>query len=107
IGHYLFAHLFTGAEFHLRLPADFAREILEQFLVIGLSEEMFFRGYLQTQLDRSWGRPWTIFGARVGIGFILASALFAVCHVFHGGPARLVVFFPGLLYGWLRARTDN
>ena len=24
-----------------------------------------------------------------------------------GGPARLIVFFPGVLYGWLRARTDT
>jgi len=27
--------------------------------------------------------------------------------VVHGGWSRLLVFFPGLLYGWLRARSGT
>jgi len=38
---------------------------------------------------------------------VVAAALFAACHVIYGGPVRLIVFFPGLLYGWLRARTGT
>lgn len=106
-GHYLFAHWRYGADFELRLPPGFATQILDQFVGVALPEEFFFRGYLQTQLDRAWGTPWRVLGARVGAGWLVADALFAACHVFHGGPARLIVFFPGLLYGWLRARTDT
>ncbi|MFN8627463.1 MAG: CPBP family intramembrane glutamic endopeptidase [Candidatus Binatia bacterium] len=107
LGHYLLAHWWSGMHFHFRLPPSFLQALIDQVLLIGLSEEFFFRGYLQTECDRSCGKPYTFLGARWGLGLPIAAALFAVCHLAHGGPARLLVFFPGLLYGWLRARTDT
>jgi hypothetical protein len=107
IGHYLLAHWTAGLEFHFRLPARFATSAVDQVLLIALPEEFFFRGYFQTQLDRVYGRPHEFFGAKWGVGLPVAAALFAACHVVYGGPVRLIVFFPGLLYGWLRARTDT
>jgi len=107
IGHYLWGRWWAGASFHLRLPLDFPGAAVDQFLLIGLPEEAFFRGYLQTQLDRVWGKPYRLWGAPWGWGLPLAAALFAACHVVYGGPARLIVFFPGLWYGWLRARTET
>lgn len=107
IGHVLLAQWTTGASFEPAWPEDFADEVFVQLLLIGLPEEVFFRGYLQAQFDRASERRWNLLGARVGIGLPLAAASFAVCHIFSGGPARLVTFFPGLLYGWLRARTGN
>jgi membrane protease YdiL (CAAX protease family) len=107
IGHYLLAHWTAGLRFHFRVPARFASEAVDQVLLIGLPEEFFFRGYFQTQLDRVYGRPHEFLGARWGVGLVAAAALFAACHVIYGGPVRLIVFFPGLLYGWLRARTDT
>jgi membrane protease YdiL (CAAX protease family) len=107
IGHYLLAHWTAGLEFHFRLPARFATSAVDQVLLIALPEEFFFRGYLQTQLDRVYGRPHEFLGAKWGVGLLAAAALFAACHVVHGGPVRLIVFFPGLVYGWLRARTDT
>lgn len=107
VGHSLFAHWMFDAELHWRIPSGFPRQVAEQFLLVALPEEMFFRGYLQEQLDQTFGRRWRILGARLGVGWLLADALFAVCHIFRGGPARLIVFFPGLLYGWLRARTGS
>jgi membrane protease YdiL (CAAX protease family) len=107
IGHYLLAHWTAGLAFHFRVPARFASEAVDQVLLIALPEEFFFRGYLQTQLDRVYGRPHEFLGARWGVGLVVAAALFAACHVVYGGPVRLIVFFPGLLYGWLRARTDT
>jgi len=107
VGHYLLAHWWSGMSLHLRLPPLFLRAIVDQVLLIGLPEEFFFRGYLQTECDRSCGKPYTFLGAQWGVGLLIAAALFAVCHVVHGGPARLIVFFPGLLYGWLRARTGT
>lgn len=107
VGHVLWAQWWLGASFAPRWPDDFAHEVFVQVLLIGLPEEVFFRGYLQGQLDRMSDRRWSVLGARVGIGWPLAAALFALCHLFSGGPTRLITFFPGLLYGWLRARTGN
>jgi len=107
VGHYLFARWWLGATFHLRLPPQLAAAVIDQFLIIALPEECFFRGYLQTQLDAVLGKPYRLLGAQWGVGLPLAAALFAACHVVYGGPVRLIVFFPALWYGWLRARTGT
>jgi len=106
-GHYIFEYLTAGATFSLRLPEHFAADIVDQTLIVALPEEFFFRGYLQTQFDKTFGRPHKFLRADVGLGLPLAAAVFALCHVPFGGPPRMIVFFPGLLYGWLRARTDT
>jgi membrane protease YdiL (CAAX protease family) len=107
IGHYELAHWWLDAHFRFRLPPDLLRSTFDQVLLTALPEEFFFRGYLQTQFDRAWGRPYRFLGADWGLGLPLAALLFAACHVPFGGPGRLIVFFPGLLYGWLRARTET
>jgi membrane protease YdiL (CAAX protease family) len=107
IGHYAFAHWWLGAHFHFRWPPAFLESVVDQVLVIALPEEFFFRGYFQTECDRTFGKRYRWLGADCGLGLPLAAAVFAVCHVVFGGPARLIVFFPGLLYGWLRARTST
>lgn len=91
-----------------QLPPGFVESALGQILVIALPEEAFYRGYLQTALDDGLGRRVRVLGAEVGPGLLLASAIFAVGHVatfVH--PHRLAVFFPALLFGWLRARTGG
>lgn len=107
VGHYLWRYWIEGTAFGFRLPPHFGWEIVTQTLIVALPEEFFFRGYMQTQLDKSFGRPWRYLGANVGFGLPIAAAIFAICHVPLGGPVRMIVFFPGLLYGWLRARTDT
>jgi membrane protease YdiL (CAAX protease family) len=107
VGHYAFAHWWFGATFRFRMPSDFAASALDQLVIIALPEEIFFRGYLQTEFDRALGKPYRFLGAKWGIGLATAAALFAACHMIHGGPVRLIVFFPALLYGWLRARTGT
>ena len=79
-----------------------------QLLVIALPEEAFFRGYLQTALDRAWGRQIEVLGAKVGPALLVSSAIFAVGHFATiPNPARFAVFVPSLLFGWLRARTGG
>jgi membrane protease YdiL (CAAX protease family) len=107
IGYWLSAHLMRGASFHFALPPDFGHAVVYQFLLIGLPEEFFFRGYLQTQFDRALGTPHSLFGARWGWGLPLVALLFAACHTLDGGLLRLIVFVPGLWFGWLRARTGT
>lgn len=87
-------------------PIDAADEVLAQLLVIALPEEAFYRGYLQSRLDEAWPPRWRILGARVGPGLFVGAVIFALGHVVTVHlPTRLAVFFPALLFGWLRART--
>jgi membrane protease YdiL (CAAX protease family) len=102
-------HVMPGLHFSLAVkPADAVNEVLGQLFVIALPEEAFYRGYLQTRLDDAWPAGLRLLGARVGAGWIVASAIFALGHVatVHV-PTRLAVFFPALLFGWLRARTGG
>jgi membrane protease YdiL (CAAX protease family) len=87
---------------------EVANEMLGQLVIIALPEEAFFRGYLQSRFDEVWPPAWRIGGARVGAGLLVTSAIFALGHLatIHS-PARLAVFFPALLFGWLRARTGG
>ncbi len=89
------------------IQAGWGQMAAYQIFYVGLSEELFFRGYLQQRLDERFGRPYTLFGAKFGSGLIGANLLFAVAHAVPGGSLKnLDVFIPGLLFGWLQARTN-
>lgn len=83
--------------------------IMLQLLLVALPEELFYRGYLQTRLDGLVGRDRTVLGVEVNVAsVVLTSALFALGHIitiWH--PARLAVFFPSLLFGWMRRATNG
>jgi len=91
-----------------RLPDRFALLAVNQLLVVALPEELFYRGWMQT----SWAagdpsRKVRILGADLGRGFLATQALFALGHLVRLQPWRLGTFFPGLLFGWLRARSGD
>ena len=67
----------------------------------------FYRGYLQGRLREAYPQGRLFLGARLGPAFFFTAALFAIGHlsIFHGW--RLAVFFPALLFGWLRERTGT
>jgi membrane protease YdiL (CAAX protease family) len=68
-------------------------------LVAAVSEEVFFRGWVQTLLSRF---------LRPVLSVVLASGLFAASHlVFRSDPFYLLTFFPGLIMGWLRLRHGD
>jgi membrane protease YdiL (CAAX protease family) len=79
-----------------------------QLLVIALPEEAFYRGCLQTALDDALPKRWRVLGADLGPSVLVTSALFALGHLAtEVDPNRLAVFFPALLFGYLRARTGG
>jgi len=87
-------------------PVSLINDALGQLLLVALPEEAFYRGYLQTRLDEALAPRVRILGAEVGPGILLASVIFALGHfVTIPLPARLAVFFPSLVFGWLRTRT--
>jgi membrane protease YdiL (CAAX protease family) len=62
---------------------------------------------MQTAWSRAPGRTVRVLGAELGPGFLRTQALFALGHLVVLQPWRLGTFFPGLLFGWLRARTGS
>ncbi|MEO1271852.1 MAG: MrtP family glutamic-type intramembrane protease [Myxococcota bacterium] len=85
--------------------------ILVQLLLIALPEEFFYRGYIQTSIDRLTDeRRWTLPQTPLHLSpaIVITSVLFGVGHVIiNFNPSRMAVFFPSLLFGWLRDRTGT
>ena len=97
---------------HIRTPfhpaplATLGSDFLGQLLVIALPEEAFYRGYLQSALDEAWRPRVRVLGAELGPSILVTSALFAAGHLCTElNAGRLAVFFPALVFGWLRSRT--
>jgi membrane protease YdiL (CAAX protease family) len=72
--------------YHLPRPIDWV-PLLAMSLVVGFFEAIFFRGFIQTRLEAS-------FGALAGIGG--AAALYAAYHIGYGMGASEMVFLFGL-----------
>ncbi len=88
--------------------SDVASELFAQLVLIALPEEAFYRGYLQSRLDEGLPGRARFLGADVGPSLVLTSAVFALGHIATVHEAtRLAVFFPSLLFGWLRCRTNG
>lgn len=83
--------------------------VLSQVLMVALPEEVFYRGYIQPTLKQALGssqggKGWRAMAALL----VITSALFALGHVaVYWHWTRLMVFFPSLLFGWLRERTGG
>ena len=80
--------------------------LVYQFGYVALSEETFFRGYVQSAVTRRASRR---FGrSATWIGILSGAALFAVAHVaVLGRLTGLSVFPAGIIFGWLRARSGT
>lgn len=79
-----------------------------QVVVVALPEELFFRGFLLTLLERAWPPARRFLGGGLGRALIVSSLLFALIHVpKHGDLRTLATFFPGLLFGWMRSATGS
>jgi len=83
--------------------------LMVQLLLVALPEEVFYRGYLQSRLDGLIGRDRRILGVEMNVSStVLTSVLFAIGHVVTiQSPTRLAVFFPSLLFGWMRRATGG
>jgi membrane protease YdiL (CAAX protease family) len=93
--------------FHPKLPDQFGLWIIDQLLVVAVPEEFFYRGYLQSRLREAYPQGRMLLGARLGPAFFLTAVLFAIGHLSIFQLWRLAVFFPALVFGWLRERTGT
>ena len=91
-----------------RIPHELGTLAAAQVLVVGLPEELFFRGYVQGRLEDAWPPSWKLWGAPVGKAWLASSAIFALGHfLVTFEPQMLSRFFPGLAFGWMYARTRS
>jgi membrane protease YdiL (CAAX protease family) len=96
------------AGFSLHLPSGFFMLAITQVLVVALPEEIFFRGYLMSRLEERWPSRRRLWGAPVGWSLVVSSLLFGLGHfLVDFQPGRLAVFFPALVFGWMRQRTGS
>jgi len=79
-----------------------------QVVVVALPEELFFRGFLHRLCEQALPPKRRLLGGGIGWALVVSSALFALGHLAVGfDPRRLAVFFPGLLFGWVRSATGS
>lgn len=94
--------------YHFTLGNSPFSDLVTQILAVALPEEMFYRGYLQSELERLWPPVQQGWLRGLGVAVVVTSFIFAVGHlVTIPHPARLAVFFPSLMFGWLRSRTGG
>jgi uncharacterized protein len=90
--------------FELQLPDAVGAYLLSQLLVVALPEEALFRGYVQSRSSERFPRETRVLGVLLSVpaltlqAFLFASLHFAV----DLNPVRFAVFFPALLFGWVR-----
>lgn len=98
------AFQFSWANYaHLETPLHW--EVPLQILCVALPEEFFYRGYLQTAFLKHFKERSVRIAPALAI--VLASVCFALVHLPSGGWARLLTFFPGLLFGFLRHKSGG
>lgn len=87
---------------------EVAKIFIVQLIWVAIPEEIFFRGYMQTKMHDKYPKGLNILGVKFGWAIVITSALFAAGHVVtKPNIARLAVFFPSLIFGWLRERTNS
>jgi membrane protease YdiL (CAAX protease family) len=67
-------------------------------VIAGATEELFFRGYMQTRLAEAWGPARAV---------VVTSACFGVLHVDVSGVHMALAFAMGLYLGFVVERTDS
>ncbi len=91
-----------------RWPPGFGSTLVFQLFLVAIPEEVFFRGWLQNRLNHVFAKQWRVLGVSIGWGWILAAALFALAHsVIFYQWWHFAIFFPALLFGWLREKTGT
>jgi uncharacterized protein len=90
--------------------------LLYYAVFVGFGEEILYRGFVQSRLDASFGRPWRFLGAEVGWGLIITSLVFGFLHVLNRDMTTGQTWFwwwglwttcSGFFLGYVRARTGS
>ncbi len=109
-----FVMAFTYDALSLKLFTSF----IWQVLVGGFAEEFMFRGYIQSTVNREYGKHWTVRGVKFGPGILVSSALYGLSRAMRTMKPwsgvytmnigwGLYAFALGLFYGIIREATGD
>lgn len=108
VAFYLYEYLANDAHIVLRVPEQLGRAAALHFLYFALPEEFLFRGYIQKRLGRVMPKILRFARIELPVAGVMAAALFAAAHVaYEASWYRILVFFPALVFAWLRYRTGS
>ncbi len=109
-----FVMAFTYDALSLKLFVSFMWHVL----VGGFAEEFMFRGYIQSTVNREYGKHWTVRGVKFGPGILVSSVLYGLSRAMRtmrpwSGVYTINVgwglyaFALGLFYGVIREATGD
>lgn len=108
LAHLWMLHVFDFEKFAPASWMALTENLWYQLLVVALPEEFYFRGYLQTTLKKVFQPRWKILGVSLGWEWLLTALIFAFAHsVIQLKWWHFSIFFPALLFGYLRERTGS
>jgi len=110
IGHHVYRDVMSAGAAHyaFTVPPDIVETLLKNTLLIALPEELFYRGFLETRLERRWPTRLVVFGVPLGRAIFVGAGLFALGHFLgEWNPARLGPFFPAFLFSALARRSGS
>jgi len=83
--------------------------LVYQFMYIAVAEEVFFRGYVQSNiLKLAYTLKLGRCSLQSGASIVISAAVFAVAHIIiQGQLISALTFFPGLIFGWVFIRTKS
>jgi membrane protease YdiL (CAAX protease family) len=108
LGYHLYQSVLFGRSPGAHVPSDLWLLLPYHVFFVAIPEEFFYRGYIQSRLDELWAPRWRILGADLGPGWLVTCVLFAFGHsVVTFQWWHFAIFFPSLVFGWLRARSGG
>ncbi len=86
--------------------------VVYTYLFVALSEELLFRGYVQTRLNAAFGRPRQLLGISWGWGLLVAALFFGLWHLGAAPgtpvwPQALWTAGAGLFLGLVREKSGG
>jgi len=109
---FTFLSLFTcGVAYFTYEYIPLLSKILYYLFIVGLGEELLFRGYLQSSFNRYFGKSFHIGNVNFGWGLILSAFLFGMMHALVTAPPTwpwaLFTFALGLSLGFIREKDGS
>jgi len=81
--------------------------VFYQLFYVAVSEEVFFRGYVQRNIQHILCKGLPCQRKNQVVAILVSSCAFGLAHfVIFGHAGALLTIFPGLVLGWLYARTN-
>lgn len=86
-------------------------KVFYYIFIVGLGEELLFRGFLQSSFNRYFGKPFAIGNVKFGWGLFLSALLFGLMHALVVAPPlwpwALFTTVIGLTLGYIREKDGS